>query len=240
MSGRDLVFTRAAAADVPRLQALSRTRALGTELYSALQLGAETDLPALWTGKDETGAVRCAVCDCAAYKVWLAGRRAAVGRHDGGAASIFAPPKRFSRFVVLKKKGPAAQPARAVRRLTGTQIRALYELVADGRPMTEALERFYVHTVRCANRGLADAFGVYEDGALVSGAQILAKNEKYALVGNVCTDRAFRRRGFAADALAACERAAAAQGLIPVLYCEKKMAAYYLKRGYRKVKRHEM
>ena len=86
----------------------------------------------------------------------------------------------------------------------------------------------------------ATAFGEYEGGILCAAAPILAKNRRFALIGNLFTLPEHRGRGCAARLLAACEAAAAAEGLRPVLYCYPAMARYYLARGYRILEQHEV
>lgn len=238
MNDKRLHYTRPEAADVPRLLAACGSHPLGTEICTALRTdGAESDR--LWVGRDEAGTPRCVVYDGPAYKLTLSERTAAVGRHDPGAAGIFSPPRRGARFYVLQKKDAAAAPETAeAERLTGSEIRALYLLLASGQAMPAPLERSYVYAVRCANRGLSEVYAIREGGKPVSGAEIMAKNDVYALIGNLFTDPAHRGRGLAAAVLTACETAAAKEGRIPVLYCERAMLPYYRARGYERIKPH--
>ncbi len=97
---------------------------------------------------------------------------------------------------------------------------------------TEKTERRYVARVRAANAGLAETFGIYEDGKIASTASVCAENERYALLGDVYTLYPYRFQGYAAKLTMACIARAQQQGLTPVLYCEKDMRKFYRKLGF--------
>lgn len=237
MKNSALRFARPTEDETDALLDLCRTHILGPEICTAVWTdGAESER--LWAARDGDGSLHGAVYDAFAYKLFLTWRTAAVGRHDPGAAGIFAPPRRFARFAVLEKKRRILPSPSGAEKLTDGRLLDFYRLLSGDLRMPASLERSYVYAARCANRGLAEAYGICGEAGILSGAQILAKNDVYALIGNVYTKETYRGRGFASAALAACEAAADAEGLIPVLYCESGMLPFYRERGYERIRPH--
>ena len=234
---RALTYTRLRPEDVPALRSRSAGHVLGTEIFTSLALDPDETNERLWVARDNGGAPVAAVYDYPSHTVWLSPGRACVGRHAANPAGVFAPPRRKDRYAVMEKRGaPAGAVPPSVRRAEGETLRALFAMLGGGMLSRRSQELHYVYMRRCLNRGLAAAFCVYLNGEPVSCAMIGAENERFALIGNVYTLPSHRGRGYASAALAACEAFAAEQGKTPVLYCEKKTAAFYRGRGYRKVR----
>ena len=232
------LFSAPRPTDAPALLSWSAAHILGTEIRTSLLLDAGETNERLLVGRDAAGAPRCVVFRQPSYKVFLSPDRAAAGKRAANALQDGAPPPRRERCAVMVKRDAAPPPSATypVRKMTNTELRGFYTLMAQGSRFGRATEENYVYMQRCVNRDAAAAFGVFEGGDVVSGAMICAVNDVYALIGNVFTEESRRGRGLAQAALAACEREAEARGLIPVLYCAKRMTRYYRRRGYRKVR----
>ena len=236
---QQFTYTRLRPGDEPTLRSWCAAHVLGTELFTALALEPDGTDGRIWVARSGDGAPAAAVYCCTSYSVYLSPERAGVGRNTAGAPLLLGMPRRRDRYVVMEKRGATASvPAPAVRQAEGEKLRALFAMMGMGWGILsrQMQELNYIYQQRCANRGLAAAFGAYENGAPVSCAMICAENERFALIGNVFTRPEFRGRGYASAVLAACEAFAAEQGRTPVLYCKKQTAAFYRGRGYKKVK----
>ena len=232
---REPTFALAREEGLDDLLAFCRDRLYGTEIWSSVKLcGADTDIGSLWTGTDQKGRLRLAVYDNGAYFTWLTKRRgyAAKPRMDDGGFPSFALPPRKTRLRLMVYRGKALPFPDGVEELRGTGLLQLYRAIRGTDTLTERAERRYVHRARTVNAGLADSFGIFEDGQIAATASINAKNERYALIGDVFTVFQYRYQGYASRLTKACVARAQEQGLIPILYCEKSMTRFYRKLGF--------
>lgn len=89
--------------------------------------------------------------------------------------------------------------------------------------------------VKRINAGLADVFCTVDGGKVTSTAAVVAKNKKYALIGNIFTLENRRREGLAGRLINACADKCLKEGLTPVLYCEEELVPYYIKQGFERI-----
>lgn len=240
MKRSDLTFTAETAPHIEQLLALSDTRLLGTEIYTYSELARGNVYGQLWAGLDDAGRPVAALLDNGQYRTFLTPSAAAVGQTAAETADFFHAPKRSECFRVMLKKTPDAASAPDVLRLEGGAILKT-ACVLRQRTLRPEEETRYVYYARAVNAGLADVFVLTDAAGNICGcAQIMAKNRRYALIGNVYTVKRFRGQGVAGKLLAACEAQAAKEGLLPVLYCNKNMTSFYKARGYRIVKKHDL
>ena len=211
-----------------------RDKHCGTEIYASVKLnGEKTEIGSLWTGYDDEGQLRLVRYDNGTYATFLTDRREIVARlpeNDG--FERFDAPKRKTRLSRMVYRGRAIPFPEGVRELRGTAVSEVYKAVRETNQLNEKTERRYVARLRAVNAGLAETFGIYEDGRLASTASICAKNERYALIGDVYTVYQYRYQGYASRLTQACVARARQQGLTPVLYCEKSMRKFYRKLGF--------
>ena len=235
MRRRDLTFSLAREEDLDGILALCRDRPLGAEIYASLQLnGAEPEIGSLWTGRDRKGRLRRIIYDNGAYLTFLTQRRGYAARppQDGAGLPRFAVPPRRTQLCVMVYRGRRLPFPDDVEEVRGTDLLALYKAVRKTDVLSDAAERRYVARARAVNAGLAESFGMYEDGNIAATASINAKNERYALIGDVFTVFRYRYQGYAARLINACVARAQEQGLTPILYCEKSMRKFYRKLGF--------
>lgn len=241
----ELRFTAETAPFGGLICAMSGARLLGTEIYTYQRLAPENEYGQLWAGVDGRGCLAAALLDTGYSRSLLTPGSGAVGCTAADAARLFGALPPADRFLVMTKRTNAAGEADAasfsgVEPLTGAALWDMFTLMYN-RPPTDAEEKRCVFRLRAANAGLMNAFGTVDaNGGLCAAAQIMAKNRRYALIGNLYTRADCRGRGCAARLLAACEAQAAAEGLQSVLYCRPSMMRYYYKHGYRTVKRYEL
>jgi len=86
--------------------------------------------------------------------------------------------------------------------------------------------------LRKSQKQYADIYYVSANGRPLSTASVVAKNKKYAVIGNVFTDREYRGRGYAAALVRGCVGKALGEGLTPVLFCERALVKYYEGLGF--------
>ena len=221
---------------MPELLAFTRDHPWGAEVYTTVKLsGAQPEIGSLWTGSDGHGRLRLVIYDNGAYVTYLTARRGVAAKPPQGAEglSLFDRPGRRGRLCRMAYRGGAVPFPEGAEPLRGTALLAMYEAVREPGARSENTEKRYVFRARSVNAGLAETFGIYEDGKLASTASICAKNERYALIGDVYTVYRYRYQGYAARLTKACVARAQQQGLTPVLYCEKSMRKFYRKLGFR-------
>ena len=236
-----LRFTADCAPFLEELMALSGTRPLGTEIYTYCSLLRETSPQQLWAGIDGGGRLAGALLDQGRCRTLLLPDAAAVGQSFPDEAGLFCRIPARMRYRVLLREQPAFSADGRVRRAQDADSVMELLTLLHGRPPIGDETARYVYFARAANAGFSDVFFFSEaDGTVCGCAQILAKNRRYALIGNVYTVPAKRGQGVAAALLAACETLAAEEGLLPVLYCEAAMTSYYRAHGYRIVRKHEL
>lgn len=232
---RDLTFALAREEDLAGILAFCQDNLYGAEVYASVKLcGADTDIGSLWTGRDKKGRLKRVVYDNGAYLTFLTRRRGCAARppEDEAGLPLFALPPRKARLRVMVYRGGRLPFPGGVEELRGTGLLHLYQAIRGTKELTERAERRYVHRARSVNAGLADSFGIFEDGAIAATASINAKNRRYALIGDVFTVFPYRYQGYATRLTAACVARAMEQGLTPILYCEKNMRKFYRKSGF--------
>ena len=246
MKPADLLFTARTAAFGGQILALSAERPVGAEIYTYQTVSPANDFGQLWAGLDEAGRLAAALLTAGGQGVLLTETGGLAGAIPDGSkgGSVGFPAAIFpsAPFSVLANPAPARSfPADVCRVESGARVREMFALLHGTQPR-ESAEARYVYCLRAANAGLANAFGVTHaaTGALCAVARISAKNRKYALIGDVFTKKEYRGNGFASRLLAACEAQAAAEGLIPVLYCLPTTARFYRARGYRSIRPDEL
>ncbi|MBQ6066076.1 MAG: GNAT family N-acetyltransferase [Clostridia bacterium] len=231
---RKLTYRQATADDADRIMAFCRDKPCGTEIHTSVKLnGEKTEIGCLWTGTDGAGLLRLVVYDNGSYVTYLTRRSGFVAKppkEDG--FDRFAAPKRKARLCRMVYRGGTPSFPEGVTALRGTALLEMYKAVRETDALNDRTERRYVARARAVNAGLAETFGIYEDGKIASTAGICAKNERYALIGDVYTVYQYRFQGYAAKLVNACVAAAREQGLTPVLYCEKGMRKFYRKLGF--------
>ena len=232
---RELTFALAREEDLDRILGFSRDRLFGTEIWSSVKLcGADTDIGSLWTGTDRRGRLQTVVYDNGAYLTRLTKRGGCAAKppKDDPGFDLFAPPQRKTRLRLMVYRGKKLPFPDGTEELRGTALLSLYRTIRGVDTLTDRAERRYVHRARTVNAGLADSFGIFEDGQIAATAGINAKNERYALIGDVFTVYQYRYQGYATRLTRACVARAQEQGLTPVLYCEKRMRKFYRKLGF--------
>lgn len=239
MTRRDLRFTAETAAAGEQILALAGDRILGAEIYTYGMLEPENAPGQLWAGFSSDLALSALLFDSGACRTFLTPDAGAVGYPAQSAAAFFAPIPFREKLCVMLNPAPAAAVPEGITPLSGAQLLEVAALL-HGREPNDGEEKRFVYEARAINAGLAHAFGIYTSGRLIAAAQILAKNRRCALIGNVYTAQAYRGNGAATCLLAACEATAAAEGLSPVLYCRPEMRRFYRARGYRRVKNSEL
>ena len=221
---------------MPALLAFTREHPWGAEIYTAVKLsGAQPEIGSLWTGSDGHGRLRLVIYDNGAYVTYLTARRCIAARppEDEEGLALFAPPKRRDRLCRMVYRGGEIPFPRGVQPLRGPALLAMYETVKEPGVRSEHTEKRYVFRARSVNAGLAETFGICEDGQLASTASVAAENGTAALIGDVYTVYRYRYQGYAAQLTRACVAHAQDQGLIPTLYCEKPLRRFYRKLGFR-------
>lgn len=232
---RKLTFRLATAEDVGGILDLCRDKPCGAEIYASVKLnGEKTEIGSLWAGLDGAGRLRLLIYDNGAYITYLTARRGIIARppEDDPGFDLFAVPGRKSRLRQMVYRGGAIPFPEGVTELRGTAVLEMYRAVKETDALNEKTERRYVARLRAINAGLAETYGIYEDGRIASTASVCAKNERYALLGDVYTVYRYRYQGYAARLTQACVARARQQGLTPVLYCEKSMRKFYRKLGF--------
>lgn len=88
-----------------------------------------------------------------------------------------------------------------------------------------------------SRKGFASVFYITDgDGEIISTGSIVARNKKFAVIGNIYTAPGCRNKGYAGQILEACVSEALSEKLIPALYCSTEMKNYYFKRGFSEIK----
>ena len=119
-----------------------------------------------------------------------------------------------------------------VETLRGAALQDMYKAVKETETLNDRAERRYVFRARAVNAGLAETFALYEGGQLAATASLCAKNERYALLGDVFTVYRYRYQGYATKLVNACVAKAQEQGLTPILYCHKDLRKFYKRMGF--------
>ena len=232
---RKLTFRQATEADVPALLALARDHLWGAEVYTAVKLsGAQPEIGSLWTGSDAKNRLRLAVYDNGAYITYLTRRGCIAARppETGQEPGMFARPGRRDRLCRMVYRGGAVPFPSDARPLRGPALLAMYETVKEPGVRSEHTEKRYVFRARSVNAGLAETFGICEDGRLAATASVAAQNETAALIGDVYTVYQYRYQGYASRLTKACVAHARQRNLTPTLYCEKPLRKFYRKLGF--------
>ncbi len=220
---------------MPALLAFTREHPWGAEVYTTVKLsGAQPEIGILWTGSDGHGRLRLAVYDNGTYVTYLTARRGVAAKPPQGAEglSLFDRPRRRDRLCRMVYRGGEIPFPRGVQPLRGPALLAMYETVKEPGVRSEHTEKRYVFRARSVNAGLAETFGIYEDGKLAATASVAAQNETAALIGDVYTVYQYRYQGYASRLTKACVAYAQEKHLTPVLYCEKRLRKIYRKLGF--------
>ena len=221
---------------MPALLAFCADRPCGAEIYTSLKLcGAEPTVGSLWTGTDDAGRLRLAICDNGSYATYLTERRcfAATLPKNAEEFDLFRKPPRKRRLCQMVYAGKAVPFPEGVEPLRGAALLDMYRAVKETDTLNDRTERRYVFRARAVNAGLAEVFALYKDGNLAATACLFAKNERYALIGDVFTVYQYRYQGYATRLVNACVAKAQSQNLTPILYCHKSMKTFYSKMGFR-------
>ena len=220
---------------MPELLAFGADRPGGAELYTTLRLcGAEPTVGSLWTGSDDAGRLRLAICDNGSYATYLTERRCFVALlpKDAEGFDLFRKPPRKSRLCKMVYTGGALPFPEGAETLRGSALLDMYRTVQETPTLNDRAERRYVFRARAVNAGLAETFALYEDRQLAATASICAKNERYALLGDVFTVYQYRYQGCATKLVNACVARALSQNLTPILYCHKDLRKFYKRMGF--------
>ena len=232
---RKLTFRQVREEDVPALPAFCANRPCGTEIYTSLKLcGADTAVGSIWTGTDDAGRLRLVVYDNGSYATYLTERScyvATLPKDTEGFDLFKKPPRKRQLCRMVYAGGPVPFPDGA-ESLQGTAIMDMYKAVKETDTLNEKAERRYVYRTRAVNTGLSEVFALYEDGKLASTACLFAKNERYALIGDVFTVYRYRYQGYATRLVNACVAKAQEQRLTPILYCHKDLRKFYKRMGF--------
>lgn len=232
---RKLTFRQAREEDVPGLLAFCADRPCGAEIYTSLQLcGADTAVGNVWTGTDDAGRLRLAIYDNGSYATYLTERRCYVAPlpKDAEGFDLFKKPPRRRRLCQMVYAGKAVPFPDGTQTLRGTAIMDMYKAVKETTTLNEKAERRYVFRARAVNAGLSEVFALYENGKLAATACLFAKNERYALIGDVFTVYQYRYQGYATKLVNACVAKAQQQRLTPILYCHKDLRKFYKRMGF--------
>ena len=232
---RELTYALAREEDLDRILDFCRDRLFGTEIWSSVKLcGADTDIGSLWTGTDRRGRLQTVVYDNGAYLTRLTKRGGCAAKppKDDPGFDLFAPPQRKNRLRLMVYRGKKLPFPDGAEELRGTALLDMYKAVKETETLNDKAQRRYVFRARAVNAGLSEVFALCEDGQIAATAGINAKNERYALIGDVFTVYQYRYQGYATRLTKACVARAQKQGLTPVLYCEKNMRKFYRKLGF--------
>ena len=232
---RKLTFRQAREEDVPELLAFGADRPGGAEIYTTIKLcGAEPTVGSLWTGTDDAGRLRLAICDNGSYATYLTERRCFVAAppKDAEGSGLFRKPPRKQRLYKMVYTGAEVPFPDGVETLQGAALQDMYKAVKETETLNDRAERRYVFRARAVNAGLAETFALYEDGRLAATASLCAKNERYALLGDVFTVYQYRYQGYATKLVNACVAKAQQQHLTPILYCHKDLRKFYRRIGF--------
>lgn len=227
----ELIYAFARAEDTEKLTALTREHPVGADIHTYMKLFPE--LPEdgrLWTGKDEAGKLAAVLYDDGSYTVRLTEKNAVVAASRKG-LSLFDTPPRNARLTVMEYTGGIPY-AENVRTAEGKELLGVLRLLCGTEKLPDYAERRYVAMVRAVSRTLAEYRVIEENGELLSSGGIVAKNEKYALLGNIFTSPLHREQGLASRVVRALVSSALSQGLTPVLYCERRNVRFYKKLGF--------
>ena len=134
------------------------------------------------------------------------------------------PGLRLLRFIGTENRPLSQCP------LTTADVPEIYRILGGREKLSPDDEARCVYRIRAMRAGLAKGYGVKDNGTLLSFAFIVAQNEDSALLGDVYTRPAYRRRGYASAAVRACA-AAAAQKTAYVL-CEEENVRFYERLGF--------
>lgn len=240
MKINNLSFTADCTALGGQLLSLSETRLFGTEICTYCKLLPENPHAQLWAGVDGSGRLAAAFLDNGHYRTILLPGAAAVGRTTPETADFFRVLPKTDRFRVMLRKTPADETDARVRQCENGDLLQLLSFL-HGREPTPQDEAEYVYYARAVNAGLSNAFLLKDEkGDPCACAMILAKNRRYALIGNLYTAPAYRGQGLAGKLLTACQTQAAKEGLLTVVYCKKNMTSFYRAHGYRMVRNHAL
>lgn len=237
----ELRYTRETAPHLEEIRRLSARSPWGAAVFTASYLLPENENGAMWAGLDEYGRLSAVVFQDGRSRTWLTEKGGAVSLPPPGieAADFFMPPKRRERLSLMALSSLPAVPCPGPEETTAAVWDTLAMICGDA-PGAEA-EKRAVLFLRAAAAGRAAAFTLRdESGRVEAAAQLLAANERYALIGNVYTRKDCRQKGDATRLIAACGAYAVRKGLTPVLYCERNMRRFYAARGYREVRYHGM
>ena len=128
------------------------------------------------------------------------------------------PGLRLMRFA-----GPPPLPDARICTLTLADTLAAYRILSGGKRSPDDEIR-YVYRARAMREGLAEGFGIKENGTLVSFAFIVAQNEDSALLGDVYTRPEYRGKGYASAAVLACAAAARTDAYV---LCAEENGGFY-------------
>lgn len=232
---RKLTFRQAREEDVPELLAFCADRPCGTEIYTSLRLcGADTAVGSVWTGTDDAGRLRLAIYDNGSYATYLTERRCCVAplSKDAEGFDLFKRPPRRRRLRQMVYAGKAVPFPDGAQALQGTAIMEMYRAIKETPTLSDKAEQRYVFRARAVNAGRSEVFALYEDGKLAATACLFAKNERFALIGDVFTVYQYRYQGYATKLVNACVSRAQDQHLTPILYCHKDLRKFYRKIGF--------
>lgn len=205
----------------------------GTDFYTYIKLNsADEENGKLWCGKNEENEIRAVIFDDGSYNIRFdADNNKFTAARNLKKISLFTRPPFYTKLRFMIYNGTNKENGTA-EKLNSKQILDAFHMMCETDELNDYSERKYIENVRAVNHSLADYVGIYKDGKIISCGGIVAKNEKYALIGNIFTRKEYRKNGYAEIIVNTLINTAIEQNLIPVLYCERKMGKYYKKIGF--------
>lgn len=205
----------------------------GTDIYTYVSLNpADEENGKLWCGKNDKDEIRAVIFDDGSYNIRFdKDKNKFTAAKSLEKISLFTRPPFYTKLRFMIYNGTKKENGKA-EKLGSKQMLDAFQMMCETDKLNDYSERKYIENVRAVNHSLADYVGIYKDGKIVSCGGIVAKNKKYALIGNIFTRKAYRKKGYAEIIVNTLINTALEQNLIPVLYCERKMGKYYKKIGF--------
>lgn len=230
----DWIFSQCTAEDETMLTELFSNSSGGCDIYS--YLGRYPDFPdngRLWKAWEEDGTLRAVCYDDGSYTVWFdADTDSFFPALSVKNSSLFEKPKRRRRLRTMVFKGGPVTDTFGISALSGKELLSVLKLLSGADILPAYLENRYVEIAKGVNNGSAYYAGVYAGERLISAGAITAMNRKFALIGNIFTDKNYRHTGLASGIVGHLCLTAVEAGKIPVLYCENKNVRFYKKLGF--------
>lgn len=113
-------------------------------------------------------------------------------------------------------------------------LKTVYGLIAQALPQEADFTAWYADLSHRIRHGCARAYLLRCEEKPVSACLISAESDRAGLISGVCTQSAYRAKGFASAMLASVCDDLASSGKIPVLECADELMSFYERLGFQK------